>query len=139
MFQSYALVVWDVKTHDRNRIHDPTHNNKKIKLGINGLHDKFHRSDGALATIDAHDIWQYIHTTPGVDSMLCTSCKIMTILATSRGKQRTTQPIYPFEKIQVNTVLHSEPLRPSYESRYNYFIILCDRYPRTFRLAGTYT
>ena len=51
-----------------------------------------------MATIKAHDLWQDVYITPGMDS-ICTSCKIMTIPAASRGKQRYTQPTYPLEDI----------------------------------------
>ena len=66
----------------------------------------------------------------------CTSCKIVTIPVASRGKKRNTQPTYPLEEIQVNTVSNPEPLGLLSESRYNYFLILYDRYSRTFRLIG---
>ena len=51
-----------------------TNTNKK-KLSTNVLHDRFHRSDRALATIKAYDIWEDIYNTPRNDSM-CTFCII---------------------------------------------------------------
>ena len=60
----------------------------------------------------------------------------MIIPTASRGKQRNTQPIYPHEEIQVNTVANPEPLGLSSESRSNYFSILCDRYSKAFKLIG---
>ena len=42
----------------------------------------------------------------------------------------------PLDEIQVDTVPNPEPLGLSPESRYNYFLILCDRFSRTFRLIG---
>ena len=62
-----------------------TNPTKEIKLSTNVLHDRFHRSDGALATIKAHDLWEDIYITPGNDSV-CASYKIMTIPTASRGK-----------------------------------------------------
>ena len=44
--------------------------NKKIKLSTNVLHDRFHRSDGSLAIIKAHYIWEDIYITPGNDSII---------------------------------------------------------------------
>ena len=46
------------------------------------------------------------------------------------------EPTSPLEEKQVDTVPNPEPLGLSPESRYNYFLILCDRYSRTFRLIG---
>ena len=86
-----------------------------------------------MATIKAHDLWQDVYITPGMDS-ICTPYKIIPIPAASRGKLRYTQPTYPLEEIQVDTVPNPEPLGLSSESKYNYFLILCDRYSRTFRL-----
>ena len=101
----------------------------------NVLHDRFHRSDGVLATIKAHDLWDDVHITPGKD-YICTSCKIMTIPTSSREKSRTTIPAFPLEEVQVNTVPNPEPQGLSIETRYNYFLILCDWFSRTFRLKG---
>jgi len=132
--QSNALVVGELKPIDKsNKAHGRF--NKKVKLTTNVLHDRFHRSDGALATIKAHDLWEDVHIIPGNDS-ICTSCKIMTIPAASRGKIRNSQPTSPLEEIQIDTVPNPEPLGLSSESRYNYFLILCDRFSRTFRLIG---
>ena len=96
--QSNALIVRNNKRNHKNEPHY-----KKVKLSTNVLHDRFHRSDGAMATIKAHDLWQDVQITPGNDSV-CTSCKIMTIPATSRGKLRSTTPKSPLEEIQVDTV-----------------------------------
>ena len=82
--QSNALVVGELKTRD-NPHGSYTRQNKKVKINTNILHDRFHRSDGALATIKAHDLWEDVHITPGNDS-ICTSYKIMTIPAASRGQ-----------------------------------------------------
>ena len=60
-----------------------------------------------------------------------------TIPASSRGKSRTTIPAFLLEKIQFDTVPNPEPQGLSIKSRYNYFLILCDRFSRTFRLIGT--
>ena len=58
----------------------------------------------------------------------------MTTPAISKGKTRSSQPMSPLGKIQVDTVPNPEPLGLSPESRYNYFLILCDRFSRTFSL-----
>ena len=110
-----------------------TKRNKKVKLSTNVLHNRFHRSDGALATINSHYVWEDFHITPGNDS-ICTSCKIMTISVSSRGKSKTTIPAFPLEEIRVDTVPNSESQGLSIESRYIYFLILCDTFSRTFRL-----
>ena len=132
--QSNALIVGmrSSKRHINNSQNDVS---KKTKLSTNVIHDRFHRSHGAMATIQAHDLWQDVTVTHGVDS-ICTSCKVMTIPATSRGKSRTTQARYPLDEIQVDTVPNPEPLGLSIDSRYNYFLILCDRFSRIFRLIG---
>ena len=39
----------------------------------------------------------------------------------------------PLEEIQVDTVHNPEPIRISADSRFNYYLILCDRYSRIFR------
>ena len=57
---------------------------KKIKITTNTLHDRFHQSDGVLATVQAHNLWRDADVTQGIDKM-CTSCKIMTIPAHARG------------------------------------------------------
>ena len=40
---------------ERKSDEDNKTNIKKLKLSTNLLHDRFHRSDGAMATIKAHD------------------------------------------------------------------------------------
>ncbi len=60
----------------------------------------------------------------------------MTIPAASRQKLRNTSPTFPLEEIQVDTVPNLEPQGISTESKYNYFLILCDRFSRTFNLIG---
>ena len=76
-------------------------------MSTNTLHDRFHRLDRALATIKAYDLWEDIYNTPRDDS-ICTSCKIMTIPASSKGKSMTIIPAFPLEEIQVNTVQNPE-------------------------------
>ena len=88
-----------------------------------------------MATIKAHDLWQDLHTTSGNNSV-CTSCKIMTIPAASRGKLWNTSPTFPLEEIKIDTVPNLEPQGISTVSKYNYFLILCDRFSTTFRLIG---
>ena len=41
-----------------------------------------------------------------------------------------------FEEIQIDTVPNLEPNGISLESKFNYFLILCDRYSRFFRTIG---
>ena len=60
----------------------------------------------------------------------------MTISAASRGKTRNSHPVSPLEEIQVGTGPNPEPLGLSSESKNYYFLILCDRFSRTFRLIG---
>ena len=67
---------------------------------------------------------------------MCTSCKILTILSSSRGKKRESQVYNPLEEIQVDTVPNPEPSGISIDSRCNYYLILCDRYSRIFRSIG---
>ena len=42
---------------NRTRLLELNNTNKKIKLNTNILHNRFHRFDGAMATIKAHDLW----------------------------------------------------------------------------------
>ena len=60
----------------------------------------------------------------------------MTIPANARGSSRTSQVSKPLEEIQVDTVPNPEPMGLSADTRYNYFLILCDRYSRIFRICG---
>ena len=55
--KSNALLVGDVKTQNRTRVHEFNTTLKKIKLNTNILYNRFHRFDGAMATIKAHDLW----------------------------------------------------------------------------------
>ena len=54
----------------------------------------------------------------------------------SRGKSRNSFPTFPLEEIQVDTVPNPDPHGISVELKYNYFLILCDRFSRTFRWIG---
>ena len=108
---------------------------KRIKINTNILHERLHRPDGVLATIQAHNLWRDVDITPGIDNM-CTSCKIMTIPAHSRGKPRTSIVSKPLDEIQVDTVPNPEPMGLSADTRFKFFLIFCDRYSRTFRLCG---
>ena len=51
-----------------------------------------------------------------------------------KRKTRKTQARYPLDEIQVDTVPNPEHLGLSIESRYNYFLIPCDKFSRIFRL-----
>ena len=106
-----------------------------VKINMNKIHERFHRSEGAIATIRAHNLWNDVEITDGIDH-ICTSCKTMTIPAASRGKSRSSIITSPLEEIQVDTVPNPEPIGLNSESKYNYFLILCDRFSRVFRLIG---
>ena len=93
---SNALIINNKK--ERKSGEDNKTNIKKLKLSTNLLHDRFHRSDGAMATIKAHDLWQDVHIIPDNESV-CTSSKIMTNLAASKGKSRISSPTFPLEEI----------------------------------------
>ena len=80
----------------------------KTKINTNIIHSRFHRSDCAIATIKAHDLWNDVKVTQGTD-FVCTSCKIMPIPSSSRGKKRKSQVHGPLEEIQVDTVPNPEP------------------------------
>ena len=60
----------------------------------------------------------------------------MTIPAHTGGKERNLISRKPLEEIQVDTVPNHEPNEISMESKFNYFLILCDRYSRIFRTIG---
>ena len=93
------------------------------------------QKDGIIATIKAHDLWNDVDVTQGTD-LVCTSCKIMSIPWRSRGKKREPQVHNPLEEIQVDTVPSPESIGISTDSRFNYYLILCDRYSRIFRSIG---
>ena len=54
----------------------------------------------------------------------------------SRGKKKELQLHNPLEEIQVDIVPNPEPIGISTDSRFNYYLILCDRYTRIFRFIG---
>ena len=60
----------------------------------------------------------------------------MTIPSHVRGKEKRSVIRRPLDEIQVDTVPNPEPNGLSFESRYAYFLILCDRFSRVFRLIG---
>ena len=107
----------------------------KSKINANIIHSRFHRSDGSIATIKAHDLWNDVKVIQGTD-FVCTSCQIMSIPSSSRGKKRESQVLFPIEEIQVDTVSNPDPIGISTDYRFNYFLILYDRYSRVFRLIG---
>ena len=43
----------------------------------------------------------------------------------------------PLEEVQVNIVPNPKPNGKSMESKFNYFLILCNSYSKTFRTIGT--
>ena len=59
----------------------------------------------------------------------------MSILSSSRGK-RESQVYSPLEEIKVDTVPNPESICVSTDSRFNYYLILCDRYSMIFRSIG---
>ena len=81
----YAKNNTDNHKHTSNKV--VGHQKHQTKIDTNLLHDRFHRSDGVFATIRAHNFWRDVDITQGFNS-ICTSCKIMTIPATSREKSR---------------------------------------------------
>ena len=95
----------------------------KTKINTNIIHSRFRRSDGAIATIKVHDLWNDVEVTQGTD-FVCTSCKIMTMPSNSRGKKRESQVHNPLEEIQVDTVPNHEPIGISTDSRFYYYLIL---------------
>ena len=60
----------------------------------------------------------------------------MSIPATACGSTCTSQVLKPLDEIQVDTVPNPEPVVLSTDTRYNYFLILCDRFSRIFRICG---
>ena len=108
---------------------------KKHKISTDVIHNRIHKPDSVLATIQAHNLWRDVDIIQGIDSM-CTSCKIMTIPANARGSSRTSQVSKPLDEIQVDTVPNPEPMGLSADTRFNYFLIFCDRYSQIFRLCG---
>ena len=60
----------------------------------------------------------------------------MSMPSSSRGKKRESQVTVPLEEVKVDTVPNPEPIGISTDFRFNYYLILCDRYSRTFRLIG---
>ena len=73
-----------------------------------------------------------VEVTQGTD-FVCTSCKIMSRLSSSRGKKRESQVLSPLEERQVDTTPNPESVGVSTDSRFNYYLIPCDRYSRIFR------
>ena len=53
-----------------------------------------------------------------------------------RSKSRQSIVRATLDKIQVDTVPNPEPTGLSIDSQYNYFLILCHRYSRIFRICG---
>ena len=107
----------------------------KMKINTNIIHSRFHRSDGSIATIKAHELWNDVEVTKGT-GLVCTSCKILSIPSSCRGKKRESQVYNPLEEIQVDTVPNPEPVGISTDSRFNYYLKLCDRFSRIFRSIG---
>ena len=62
--QANAMVVDHVKctlkifANDTQSAQGDQKGSKKIKITTNTLHDRFHRSDGVLATVQAHNLWR---------------------------------------------------------------------------------
>ena len=86
-------------------------------------------------TIKAHDLWNDVEVTQGTN-FVCTSCKIMSIPSSSRETKRESQVHGSLEEIQVDTVPNPELIDISTDSRFNYYLILCDRYSKIFRSIG---
>ena len=137
--QSNALVVEHNHNQKLKEFPSSSQQNKglknKMKLDTGLLHNRLHRPAGVLATIRAHDLWRDVDITQSIDP-LCTTCKIMSIPAHARGKARGSKVHKPLDEIQVDTVPNPEPMGLSADTRFNYFLILCDRFSRTFRICG---
>ena len=65
--QSNAFVV--ASGNKKKRQYHQNKEKKKAKISTNVLHDRFHRSDGAIATIIAHNLWEDVNITQGNDSV----------------------------------------------------------------------
>ena len=50
-------------------------------------------------------------------------------------KQENPECKRPLDEIQVDIVPNPEPMGLSADTRFNYFLILCDRFSRTFRMC----
>ena len=85
--QSNAMIVNTRSNTKRRMIPQNETTKQKARINTNLIHNRFHRSDGAIATIRAHDLWDDVQVVDGIVT-LYTSCKIMTILAHARGKGR---------------------------------------------------
>ena len=96
----------------------------KNKINTDIIHSRFQRSDGAIATLKAHDLWNDVEVTRKID-FVCTSCKILiSIPSSSRGKKRKSEASFPLEEIHVDTVPNPEPIGMSANSGFNYHLIL---------------
>ena len=60
----------------------------------------------------------------------------MSIPAHVRGKARESRVQMPLDEIQVDPIPNPEHMGLSTDTRFNYFLILCDRFSRTFRICG---
>ena len=60
----------------------------------------------------------------------------MTIPVHAKGKQRNSIMNRTLEEIQVDSVPNPKTNGISMESKFNYFLILCDRYSRIFKTIG---
>ena len=102
--QSQAMIVKTGDTHTRlNACPACSKQNvlpNKKQLNSCTLHDQLHRPDSVLATIKAHDLWADVDISHGNDK-ICTSCKIMTIPAASRGNQDILQYVMHWMKYKL--------------------------------------
>ncbi len=76
------------------------HIKPKREINANIIHSRFHQSDGAFATIKAHDLWNDVEVTQGTD-FVYTYCKIMPIPSSSREKKRESQVSFPLDEVQL--------------------------------------
>ena len=58
------------------------------------------------------------------------------LFRSARDKSRESKVYKPLDEIQIDTVPNPEPMGLSVDTRFNYFLILCDRFSRTFRMCG---
>ena len=108
---------------------------KKTKLVKGLLHARLHGPDSVFATIGAHDLWRDVDITQTIDTFY-TTCKIMIIPAHVRDKIRESKVYKLLDEIQIDTVPNPEHMGLSADTRFNYFLILCDRFSRIFGIYG---
>ena len=72
LVQSNAMVVKTKSNAKKNTTSADKIIQKKFKININLIHNRFHWFDGVIATIRAHDLWDDVQVLDGIDT-LCAS------------------------------------------------------------------